>query len=141
MAFTLFTGEIKSPIQYGPFKQFARHNFEVPNHIITSQLKSVSWVTKLGTTFKIGTVIAYDIDIDDGPQFGEVTGVFVHLNNIFFSLRKFKEHGFNQHYQAHEVTYQEIQEILIDLNHLPDLPQCLLVQKNEKYYIVPRYML
>lgn len=140
MAKIFFTGKIDSHIQLGPFKRFGEHNFELLDDMKISDLKSISWVTKLGTIFQVGTVIAYDIDIDDGPQFGEVTGVFVYLSEIFLSLRTFKELEFNEHYQAHEVVYQK-KEILVNFNCLPDLPQCLLIVKNEKYFIVPRYLL
>ena len=89
--------------------------------------------------FSQGTVFVAEIT-DSGPTFTILKNIFLIDEKIYFHAEIFQTCYFDNFYHAYNViTDINMSEKMIDLNYLPRLPPCILVQLKESDLVVCRY--
>lgn len=82
----------------------------------------VKWIEYNGRLHKAGKCVVYIDILDDMPNFGLVTSIFMREEAVFLCYKKISTIGFDEHRQAYVVDPSDInvENHFVNVNHLCD---------------------
>ena len=111
----------------------------IMSHIASA--KTYKYIKIYGKKYRSGTVLVVRVD-DDGPVISSINKIYEINGNIYFLLNKIEIIYFNCHYHVYQVINTNSPNELIHVDKLPAMcPPCLLVKKDEAYYVATRFQI
>ena len=127
---------LKSYIDVGSVQ--SECDIEIKKYISVQSAKTYNFINICGKKYSRGTIIVTKVD-DNGPQFGMIEKIFEVANEFYFSVSEINIMYYCHRYQAYKVNVNKEQTTLFKCKSLPKIGPCLLVDKEDAYYIATRY--
>lgn len=99
--------------------------------------QSYSWLEVNGKTFHKDDVFVSEIK--EEPTFARIENIYKIKNDFYFYAKKFDNLFFDTYYHAYQVDLNTKDFILINVDFIPKIDPCILVNRNSESYIVTRY--
>lgn len=98
--------------------------------------KSYSWVRFQGKMYHEKDIIV--CEINEEPQFARIEKIYQIKDCIYIYGHKFKNIYFESYFHAYKVEMDKSDSILINVDLLPKVDPCILVNREHEYFIVSR---